>query len=46
LKDQEVGAWTSLKRILERREDVDSIDLVQDRDQSRAPVSTAINLWA
>jgi hypothetical protein len=45
-EDQDVGGWTILKWILEREvwNDMDWIDLAQDRDRWRALVNTIMNL--
>jgi hypothetical protein len=43
-EDQDVGGWTILKRILERWDGIDWIDLAQDRDQWMALVNTVMNL--
>jgi hypothetical protein len=45
-EDQDVGGWTKLESILERLgwDDMDWIDLAQDRGHWRAPVNTVIKL--
>jgi hypothetical protein len=35
-EDQDAGEWTILKWILERQDNVDWIDMAQDREQWRA----------
>jgi hypothetical protein len=44
-EDLDVGGWTILKRILERWDGMDWIDLAQDRNQWRALVKTIMNIW-
>jgi hypothetical protein len=46
-EDQDVGGSTILKWILREIgwDDMDWIDLAQDRDQWRAVVNTVINRW-
>jgi hypothetical protein len=43
-EDQDVGGWTILGWILERLDDVNWIDVAQDRDQWRALLNTVLNL--
>jgi hypothetical protein len=43
-EDEDVGGWTILKWILERKDGMDWIDLVQYRGQWRALVNRVLNL--
>jgi hypothetical protein len=43
-EDQGIVGWTILKWILEREDDMDWINLAQDRDQRRALANTVMNL--
>jgi hypothetical protein len=43
-EDQDVGGWTILKWIL-GWDDVDWIDMAQDKDQWRVLGNTVLNLW-